>query len=320
MLKKLVSILASFLLLTASASAAAEPYRVGICQILTHEAVAQAAQGFMDALDEALGKGNVVYDLQDAAGDTSICSLIINDFVAEEVDLIMANGTPALQAAAAATADIPILGSSITEYGVALGIENFTGLVGGNVSGASDLAPLDKQAEMIAELFPEARTVGLLYCSAEANSLYQVETVKAHLEAMGLSAIPYPFLDSNEMAAVVQTACDHADVLYIPTDNTVAANATIVDNLCQPMGIPVITGDTGTCAIAGAAVIGISYYDLGVVTGQMAAQVLTGEKNISEMPIAYVDKVTHQYNPLICEALGITPPNDYVPLAIQDEN
>ncbi len=318
MFKKLVSILLAILLLTGLAGAQAAPYRVGICQILTHEAVAQAAQGFMDALDEALGKGNVVYELQDAAGDTSICSLIVNDFVAEEVDLIMANGTPALQAAAAATADIPILGSSITEYGVALGLEDFSGTVGTNVSGASDLAPLDKQAEMIPELFPNAKTVGLLYCSAEANSLYQVETIATHLEAMGLTAIPYPFLDSNEMAAVVQTACDHVDVIYIPTDNTVAANATIVDNLCQPMGIPVITGDTGTCAVAGAAVIGISYYDLGVVTGQMAAKVLTGEVPISEMPIAYVEQVTHQYNPLICEALGITVPEHYVPLSIQD--
>jgi len=316
--KKLVSILASLLLATGCASASAKPYTVGICQILTHEAVAQAAQGFMDALDEALGKGNVIYELQDAAGDTTICSLIVNDFVADEVDLILANGTPALQAAVAATGDIPILGTSITEYGVALGIEDFNGIPGGNVSGTSDLAPLDKQAEMIAELFPDAKVVGLLYCSAEPNSLYQIETVQAHLEGLGLTALPYPFLDSNEMAAVVQDACEHSDVIYIPTDNTVAANATIVDNLCQPMGIPVITGDTGTCAAAGAAVLGISYYDLGVVTGQMAAQVLSGEADLSTMPIAYVENVKHQYNPQICEALGITVPEHYVPLAAEE--
>lgn len=318
MFKKMISILAAGMLMTGAASAAAETYTVGICQILTHEAVAQAAQGFMDALDESLGKGTVTYELKDASGDASICSLIVNDFVADEVDLILANGTPALQAAAAATADIPILGTSITEYGVALGIEDFSGVAGGNVSGTSDLAPLDQQAAMIPELFPEAKKVGLLYCSAEPNSLYQVETVKAHLEAAGLHAALYPFLDSNEMAAVVQNACEKVDVIYIPTDNTVAANATIVDNLCQPMGVPVVTGDTGTCAAAGAAVLGISYYELGAVTGRMAAQVLTGEADISEMPIAYVEHVTHQYNPVICEALGITVPEGYVPLVTEE--
>lgn len=318
MFKKLVSILATILLLTGTASAAAEPYTIGICQILTHDAVAQAAQGFMDTLDSMLGKGNVIYDMKDSSGDASICSLIVNDFVADEVDLILANGTPALQAAAAATADIPILGTSITEYGVALGLDDFSGVVGGNVSGTSDLAPLDQQAQMIADLFPEAKNVGMLYCSAEPNSLYQVETVKALLEGMGLNADLYPFLDSNEMAAVTQNACENVDVLYIPTDNTVAANATIVDNLCQPLGIPVVTGDTGTCATAGAAVLGISYYDLGVVTGQMAAEILTGTADISTMPIAYVETVTHHYNPLICEALGITVPEGYIPLAIQD--
>ena len=316
-MKKWLSVLAALTLLSGTSLAAAETYTVGICQILTHEAVAQAAQGFRDSLDDALGKGTVAYDMKDASGDASICSLIVNDFVADEVDLILANGTPALQAAAAATGDIPILGTSITEYGVALDMEDFSGVVGGNVSGTCDLAPLDQQAQMISDLFPDAKSVGLLYCSAEPNSLYQVETVKAHLEAMGLGATLYPFLDSNEMAAVTQSACENVDVIYIPTDNTVAANATIVDNLCQPAGIPVVTGDTGTCAVAGAAVLGISYYDLGVVTGQMAAKVLTGEADISTLPIAYVEKVTHQYNPVICEALGIAPPEGYVPLVTE---
>ncbi len=318
MFKKLVSMLACVMLMSGCAHAAESPYTVGICQILTHEAVAQAAQGFMDALDEALGKGNVVYELKDASGDASICSLIVNDFVADEVDLILANGTPALQAAAAATGDIPILGTSITEYGVALDIDDFHGTVGGNVSGTCDLAPLDLQAQMIPALFPQAASVALLYCSAEPNSLYQVETVSAHLKAMGLNAVPYPFLDSNDMAAVTMNACENADVIYIPTDNTVAANATIVDNICQPKGIPVVTGDTGTCAAAGVAVLGISYYDLGLLTGQMAVQVLTGEADISQMPVAYVENVTYQYNPLICDALGITVPEGYVPLDIQE--
>ncbi|MBP3647498.1 MAG: ABC transporter substrate-binding protein [Clostridia bacterium] len=318
MKKRLLSLLlAGVMVLTAPASLAESQYKVGICQILTHEAVEQAAQGFMDALDEALGKGTVSYDMKDASGDSSICTLIVNDFIYDEVDLILANGTPALQAAAASTGDIPILGTSVTEYGVALGIDDFNGLVGGNVSGTSDLAPMDQQAQMIPDLFPEARTVGLLYCSAEPNSLYQIETVKACLEGMNLTAIPYPFTDSNDMAAVTQEACLNVDVIYIPTDNTVAANATIVDNLCQPAGIPVVTGDTGTCAVAGAAVLGISYYELGQVTGRMAADILTGKAEISTMPIAYAENVTHQYNPLICEALGISVPDSYVPLNIQ---
>lgn len=318
MKKRLVSAVLSVLLVLTGSTALAEPaYTVGICQILTHEAVDQAALGFMDALDELLGKGTVAYELKDASGDTAICSLIINDYIAQEVDLILANGTPALKAAAAATADIPILGTSITEYGVALDLDEFHGIVGGNVSGTSDLAPMDQQAAMIPALFPQAQTVGMLYCSAEPNSLYQIETVGAHLKAMGLDALPYPFMDSNDMAAIVQDACEHCDVIYIPTDNTVAANATIVDNICQPAGVPVVTGDTGTCAIAGAAVLGISYYELGRITGEMAARVLTGEADISTLPIAYVEHVTHQYNPIICEALGIQVPDDYIPLANQ---
>lgn len=316
-MKKILSgICAMLMLLSCTSALAQEQYTVGICQILTHEAVEEAAAGFMDALDAELGKGSVIYDMKDASGDASICSLIINDFVSDEVDLILANGTPALQAAAAATADIPILGTSITEYGVALDIDDFDGIVGGNVSGTSDLAPLDQQAQMIPTLFPQAKKVGLLYCSAEPNSLYQVETVKEHLNTMGLEANYYPFTDSNDMAAVTQAACESSDVLYIPTDNTVAANATIVDNICQPAEVPVVTGDTGTCRVAGVAVLGISYYDLGAVTGRMAAQVLTGEADIAQLPIAYVENVTHHYNPVISEALGITIPEGYIPLSM----
>lgn len=316
MIRRLTAVLMCVLLLSGVPSALAQPrYTVGICQLLTHEAVDQAVRGFVDALDEALGKGTVAYEINDASGDTGICSLIINDYIADEVDLILANGTPALKAAAAATADIPILGTSITEYGVALDIDDFSGVVGGNVSGTSDLAPMDQQAAMIPALFPHARTVGMLYCSAEPNSLYQIETVGAHLSAMGLTPVAYPFTDSNDLAAIALDASEHSDVIYIPTDNTVAANATIVDNIFQPAGIPVVTGDTGTCAIAGAAVLGISYYDMGRVTGEMAAKVLTGEADISTLPIAYVENVTHHYNPSICESLGIEVPQDYLPLA-----
>ncbi|ALP93250.1 ABC transporter substrate-binding protein [Intestinimonas butyriciproducens] len=291
-------------------------YTVGICQLVTHDALDAATQGFMDALNEAL-PGQVVFDVQNAAGDSNTCSTIVNSFVADGVDLILANATPALQAATAATADIPILGTSVTEYGVALNIQGFDGTVGGNVSGTSDLAPLDQQAAMIYELFPDAETVGLIYCSAEANSQYQVDTVKAELEKLGYTCELYPFADSNDAAAVTQTACDASDVIYVPTDNTVASNTGIVDNICQPAGVPVVAGEEGITKGCGVATLSISYYDLGVTTGKMAAQILTGEADISSMPIAYAENFTPKYNPVICEALGLTLPENYVAIDME---
>ena len=291
-------------------------YTVGICQLVTHDALDAATQGFMDALNEAL-PGQVEFDVQNAAGDSNTCSTIVNSFVADGVDLILANATPARQAATAATADIPILGTSVTEYGVALNIQGFDGTVGGNVSGTSDLAPLDQQAAMIYELFPDAETVGLIYCSAEANSQYQVDTVKAELEKLGYTCELYPFADSNDAAAVTQTACDASDVIYVPTDNTVASNTGIVDNICQPAGVPVVAGEEGIAKGCGVATLSISYYDLGVTTGKMAAQILTGEADISSMPIAYAENFTPKYNPVICEALGLTLPENYVAIDME---
>lgn len=310
-MKKLVSILiAVMLLLTASALAEGQTYTVGVCQLVTHDALDAATQGFMDALTEELGDA-VTFDVQNAAGDSNTCSTIVNSFVAADVDLILANATAALQAAVAATADIPILGTSVTEYGVALDIDDFGGTVGGNVSGTSDLAPLDQQAAMLQTLFPDAKNVGLLYCSAEANSQYQVDTVKGYLEEMGYTCTLYPFADSNDAAAVTQTAADASDVIYVPTDNTVAANTGIVDNICQPAGVPVIAGEEGICKGCGVATLSISYYDLGVTTGKMAAKILTGEVDISTMPIAYAENFTPKFNTVIGEALGVAMPEGY---------
>ncbi len=301
---------------TEAPAAEAKVYKVGICQLVQHVALDAATQGFMDRLTEILGEGNVEFDLQNASGDNNTCGTIVNAFVADEVDLIMANATPALQAAAAATADIPILGTSVTEYGVAMGISDFNGTVGGNISGTSDLAPLDKQAQMVKDWFPDAKNVGLLYCSGEANSQYQVDTVKAYLEELGYTATLYPFTDSNDMLAVTQTAVDNSDVIYVPTDNTVASGTGIVDPICQAAGVPVIAGEEGICKGCGVATLSISYYDLGVKTAEMAAQILTGEVDINTMPIAYADKQTPKYNPVICEALGITPLEGYEAIAM----
>ena len=298
---------------SASAETTAEAtYKVGICQLVQHEALDAATQGFIDAINDELGEGTVDFDPQNAQNDSNTCSTIINNFVAADVDLIMANATPALQAAAAGTNEIPILGTSVTEYGVALGLDDFDGLVGGNISGTSDLAPLDQQAQMIKDLFPDAENIGLLYCSAEANSQYQVDTVKAYLEDLGYKCELFAFSDSNDLSSVATSCAQASDVIYVPTDNTVASNAGIIDNICAPAGVPVVAGEEGICAGCGVVTLSISYYDLGYGTGQMAAKILTGEADVSEMPVEYAPNFTKKYNKAKCEQLNITVPDDYV--------
>ena len=287
-------------------------YVIGICQLVQHEALDAATQGFKDAVTEALGAENVTFDEQNASNDSATCATIINQFVSNNVDLILANATAPLQAAAQGTDTIPVLGTSVTEYGVALDIDNFDGLVGTNVSGTSDLAPLDQQAAMLQELFPDAETVGLLYCSAEANSQHQVDTVQGYLEEMGYTCTQYSFSDSNDLAAVATTAAQESDVIYVPTDNTVASNTEIIRNICEPAQVPIIAGEEGICSGCGVATLSISYYDLGVATGNMAVRVLTGEADISEMPIEYAPEFTKKYNPELAEAMGVTIPDDYV--------
>ena len=287
-------------------------YNIGICQLVQHEALDAATQGFQDALTKLLGEENVKFDLQNASGDSATCATIVNQFVSSDVDLILANATAPLQAAAAATNEIPILGTSVTDYATALSIDDWTGVTGTNISGTSDLAPLDEQAAMLHELFPDAKNVGLLYCSAEPNSQYQVDTVKAALEELGYTCEYYAFSDSNDLSTIATKAASESDVLYAPTDNTAASNTEIINNICQPAGIPVIAGEEGICSGCGVATLSISYYDLGVATGKMAVKILNGESNISEMPIEYAPQFTKKYNPTICEALGIEVPSDYV--------
>ena len=316
MKRKLIALLCvmAMVLSMTACSKKEEKFVVGICQLVTHPALDAATQGFKDALIEALGEENVEFNEQNAANDSTMCVTISSTFVTDGVDLIMANATPALQAAAAATGDIPILGTSVTEYGVALSLSDFNGTVGGNVSGTSDLAPLDKQAEMVKEWFPDAKNVGLLYCSAEPNSQYQVDVVKSYLEGMGYTCEFYAFTDTNDVAAFTQVAAEASDVIYVPTDNTVASNSELINNICQPLGVPIIAGEEGICSGCGVATLSISYYDLGVATGKMAAKILKGEANISEMAIEYAATSTPKYNPTICEALGLTPPDGYEPI------
>ena len=253
-------------------------YTVGICQLVQHPALDAATEGFKKALTEKLGD-KVTFDEQNASGDSATCTTIVNQFKSSNVDLIMANATPALQAAASATADIPILATSITEYGVALGIDNFDGKTGINVSGTSDLAPLDKQAAMFKELLPDAKSIGIVYCSNEANSKYQVNVVKAELEKAGLTVTEYSFADSNDIAQVVTKACEEVDALYIPTDNKCADNAELINSIAEPAKKPIIAGEEGICKGCGIATLSISYSTIGYNTGLMAYEILVNGKN-----------------------------------------
>ena len=283
-----------------------DKYVVGICQLVQHAALDAATQGFMDALNEAL-PGKVEFQNKNASGEANNCATIVNGFVSDKVDLIMANATPALTAAVSATKDIPILGTAVTEYGVALGIDNFSGTVGGNISGTSDLAPLDQQAAMIQELFPDAKNVGIIYCSGEPNSVYQVEVVKAALEKAGCTVNTYTFSDTNDVVSVTGTASDANDVLYIPTDNTAASCAEAIKSAAKK---PIIAGEEGICKACGVATLSIDYYELGRTTGEMAVKILKGEADISTMPVEYTD-ATPKYNASVCEQLGITPLDGY---------
>ncbi len=299
------------LLLTSSCGAKTK-YTIGICQLVKHDALDAATQGFKDAVTKALGAENVSFDEQNAAGDSVQCSTIVNSFVAKKVDLIMANATPALQAAQNATKQIPILGTSVTEYSVALNLKDYNGTVGGNVSGTSDLAPLDEQAQMIVDIFPSAKKVGLLYCSAEANSLYQVQKVKEYLEAKGVSGEFFSFTDTNDLSAVVTKAVSSVDVIYCPTDNTVASNCAIIDSIARPAKVPVFAGEEAICKGCGTVTLSINYYDLGYKTGEMAVKILRDKADISTMAIEYAPKFTKKYNATICAELGVNVPSDFV--------
>ncbi|MCM1217096.1 MAG: ABC transporter substrate-binding protein [Lachnospiraceae bacterium] len=288
-----------------------DTYTVGICQLIQHDALDAATKGFQDALTEKLGD-KVTFDYQNASGDSPTCATIANQFVSNGVDLILANATAPLQAAAAATTEIPILGTSITDYATALQIDDWTGTTGVNISGTSDCAPLTEQADMLHELFPDAKNVGMLYCSAEPNSSYQVEIVKGALEGMGYTCKDYSFADSNEIASVVTSATSDCDVLYIPTDNTAAAATEVINNVCLPAGVPIIAGEEGICSGCGVATLSISYYDIGYQSGLMAYDILVNGADVSTMEIQFAPNVTKKYNADLCSQLNIAIPDDYV--------
>lgn len=315
---KLAAICLSLVLLVSMTACGSETknkdhFVVGICQLVTHDALDAATQGFKDALTEELAKEGKTVEFKEgnAAGDSNTCVTIANGFVSAKVDLIMANATAAFQAAANATLDIPVLGTSITAYGVALEMDDFDGTIGGNLSGTSDLAPIDEQVNMMLSLVPDAQTVGILYCSAEPNSKYQSDVAEELLKKAGKTVVVKTFSDSNDISAALNAICDSVDLIFVPTDNTVASNTGIIDQICSLKGVPVFAGEEGICKGCGFATLSISYYNIGVKTGKMAAEILLGKADISKMAVQYDETPVKKFVKDRCEALGITVPSDY---------
>lgn len=292
-------------------------YTVGICQLVQHEALDAATKGFREALTAKLGD-QVVFDEQNASNDASTCATIVNQFVANEVDLIMANATPALQAAAAATEDIPIVATSITDYATALDISDWQGTTGINVTGTADLAPLADQAAMIKELLPETKKVGILYCSAEPNSKYQADIMKSELEKLGMETEEFTFADSNDVMLVAETAAGNSDVIYVPTDNTVASNTEIINSVAEDAAVPVVAGEEGACKGCGIATLSIDYYSIGYRAGEMAAEILAEGADPATMPIDFATELTKKAVTSRCEALQITVPEGYEAIVLAE--
>ena len=294
-----------------SSKAEGEKTVIGICQIAQFDALDAATAGFKEAVEKGLGKDNVTFDFQNASGDVALCQTIVSSFVSDGVDMIMANATPCLQAAVQATESIPILGTSVTDYGSALSIKNFNGTVGHNISGTSDLAPLSDQADIFTELLPEVKKVGLLYCSAESNSLFQVETIEPFLKNKGISTTRLPFSATSDLDTVLSGNLADLDAIYIPTDNTCANNTSLIDQICRPAKKPIVCGEEGMCKGCGVATLSIDYHRLGIITGEMAVSILKDGADISKMAIRYDNAPEKKFNKEICEELGINVPSTF---------
>ena len=292
---------------TAEATAeTGKTFHVGVIQLVEHPALDAATKGFEEGLEAALAADgySVEFDYQNAQGEQANCATIATKFVNDNDDLIMANATPALQAVAAATGDIPIVGTSITDYKSA-GVIKENDAPGTNVTGASDLAPVDEQIKLLQKVAPNAQQVAILYCSSEANSAFQVGLAKEALDAAGIAYKEFTVADSNELQSVVSNAISSCDCFYIPTDNTIADNISIVKNATIPEKIPVICGEENMCKNGGLATLSISYYDLGVAAGKQAYDILVKGSSPATMPITFVSEgITAEYNPEVAEAIA----------------
>ncbi|MBQ6714412.1 MAG: ABC transporter substrate-binding protein [Clostridia bacterium] len=277
-------------------------FTVGICQLMEHESLDKATNGFIDALTEALKKEGktVEFDTQ-VAGETNLCATVVNTFTAKKVDMIMANATPSLLAAANATTTIPVLGTSVTDYA-----DTFSGKIPENVTGTSDAVPFDEQAQMMIDSLKlkEGDTVGVIYCANESNSLIQYKAVKALFEAKKIKAEAYTFSDTTELQTVVNNAANNSKAIYVPSDNTVADNDSVVGTICTDKKVPVFTSYGGKICYASLA---IDYYELGRKTGEMAAEILLGKKAPKDFDVATLTP-TVVYNNELCATLGIEVP------------
>ena len=305
-MKKIISLTMVLVILAAllTGCGSSNSYTVGVCQLMEHESLDKATQGFIDALTadlEAAGK-SVKVDTQ-VAGEAGLCTTVVNTFTAKKVDLIMANATPALLAAANATTTIPVLGTSVTDYS-----DTFAGNIPSNVSGTSDAVPFAEQAKMMIDSLGlvAGDVVGVLYCTNESNSLIQYEAVKALFEAEGIVVEAYTFSETTELQALVTSMAANVKAVYIPSDNTVAQNDTIVGTICTEQNVPVYTSYGGTVCYAS---LSIDYYQLGYETGLMAAQILLGGKAPSDIAIATLTPSV-SYNEDLCAKLGIEVPNN----------
>lgn len=302
-MKKLIAMILVLVLcvgMTACANTKAADYVVGVCQLMKHDSLDAATKGFQDALTEEMNKAGktVVIDPQ-VAGEANLCTTVVNTFVAKNVDLIMANATPALLAAANGTTTIPVLGTSVTDYN-----DTFKGNIPANVSGTSDAVPFDLQAQMMIDTLAltAGDQVGVLYCINESNSLIQYEAVKALFEQKGIVVKAYTFSEVSELQGIVTSMAGECKAVYVPSDNTVAQNDTIVGTICTEKKVPVFTSYGGTICYASLA---IDYYQLGVETGKMAAQILLGTKSIQDIEVATLTP-TKTYNTELCQTLGIS--------------
>ncbi|MBQ8474279.1 MAG: ABC transporter substrate-binding protein [Clostridia bacterium] len=277
-------------------------FTVGVCQLMEHESLDQATEGFVEALKAELEKAGKTVEIDtQVAGDANLCSTVINTFTAKKVDLIMANATPALLAAANATSDIPVLGTSVTDYA-----DTFKNNIPANVTGTSDAVPFDEQATMMIETLDlvEGDKVGVIYCTNESNSLIQYEAVKALFEAEGIVVEAYTFSETTELQALVNSAAGACKAIYVPSDNTVAQNDSIVGTICTEKNVPVFTSYGGAICYASLA---IDYHQLGAETGKMAAEILLGTKTPADLEVKTLEPSV-VYNEDLCNKLGIEVP------------
>lgn len=277
-------------------------FTVGICQLMEHESLDKATEGFKAALTAALeAEGKKVTFDEQVAGGSDLCTTVVGTFTAKNVDLIMANATPALLAAANATTTIPVLGTSVTDYD-----DTFSGKIPENVSGTSDAVPFAEQAQMMIDTLGlvAGDQVGVLYCSDESNSKIQYEAVKDLFEAEDIVVEAYTFSETTELQTLVTTACGECKAIYVPSDNTVADNDSAVGTICDEYEIPVYTSYGGNICYASLA---IDYYALGEETGKMAAQILLGQKKPADIEIATLTPSV-VYNEDLCAKLGIEIP------------